>query len=217
MYCIMQVATVTVTLAAVFAQGEATTHSFDNEAEGALPAAWTPAKTGEGPGGLWKVVADDAGGMMNRVLAQSLPDGPNAQFNVCVLRDTRCLDVDLTVRVKAIRGVLDRGGGLVWRYRDENNYYVTRWNPLEDNFRVYHVLNGKRTQLGNADIKLPADAWHTVRAVQRGNRIQCYLDGIQLLDVTDDTIKGIGAVGVWTKADAVTWFDNFSVNILAKE
>ena len=196
---------------------ETTTYTFDSDSEGALPGAWIAAKTGDGPVGIWKIVTDDSAGAMGRVLAQTFPDGPNPLFNVCVLKDTRGLDVDLSVRVKAIRGVQDRGGGLVWRYRDENNYYVTRWNPLEDNFRVYHVLNGQRTQLATTDIKLPAETWHTIRAVQRGNRVQCFLDGIQLLDVTDDTIKGAGGVGLWTKADAVTWFDNFAVNILAKE
>jgi hypothetical protein len=206
-----------VILASVFAAAEATVYTFDNEAEGALPSGWAAAKTGEGAGSVWKIVADDAGGAMGRALAQTSAEGPNALFNVCVLKDAKSTDVDLSVKVKAIGGVRDRGGGLVWRYRDENNYYVTRWNPLEDNFRLYHVVNGKRTQLANAEIKLPPEQWHTVRAVQRGNHIQCSLDGTLLLDVMDDTIKDAGAIGLWSKADAVTWFDNLSVSILAKE
>ena len=76
-------------------------------------------------------------------------------FNLCVLSSTKHLYVDLSVEVKAIKGEIDQGGGLVWRYRDANNYYITRWNPLETNFRVYHVVDGKRTQLANADITLP--------------------------------------------------------------
>ena len=217
LYSIMQLAPVALILAGAITLAEVTTYTFDSDPEGVLPTGWVAAKTGEGAGSVWKIVADDSAGSMGRVLAQTSSDGPNPLFNVCVLKDVKGSGVDLTVRVKAISGVHDRGGGLVWRYQDANNYYVARWNPLEDNFRVYHVVNGKRTQLANADIKLPPYQWHTVRAVQRGNRIQCHLDGIQLLDVTDDTIKGAGAVGLWTKADAVTWFDNLAVNILAKE
>jgi hypothetical protein len=197
--------------------GDTTVYSFDQEAEGTLPAGWAADKTGEGPGGIWKIVGTDVAGTMGRALAQTSSEAPSALFNVCVLKDARGADVDLSVRIKAINGVHDRGGGLVWRYRDANNYYVTRWNPLEDNFRVYHVINGKRTQLASADIKLPPDAWRTVRAVQRGNHVQCYLDGNLLLDVMDDTLKEAGAIGLWSKADAVTWFDDLAVNVLAKE
>src|SRR5262245_4670418 len=153
-----------VILAAAMAALEVTMYTFDSEPEGTLPSAWIAAKTGDAPGSVWKIVADDTGGAGGRVLAQTSPDGPNPLFNVCVLKDSRAADVDLTVSVKAISGAQDRGGGLVWRYRDQNNYYVTRWNPLEDNFRVYHVVDGKRTQLASADVKLPPNQWHTVRA-----------------------------------------------------
>jgi hypothetical protein len=203
-------------LAAYSAASEATIYSFDNDEEGALPAEWVAAKTGDGAGSVWKVVADDSG-QVGRVLAQTSAEGKSALFNLCVLKDAKAADVDLSVRIKAIGGVHDRGGGLVWRFRDANNYYVTRWNPLEDNFRVYHVVGGKRTQLATADIKLPPSQWHTVRAVERGRHIQCYLDNILLLDVMDDALSGPGAIGLWSKADAVTWFDDLSVNILAKE
>ena len=121
------------------------------------------------------------------------------------------------MRVKAVSGENDRGGGLVWRYRDNNNYYVCRWNPLENNFRVYHVLNGKRTQLATADVSAAPDDWHTVRAVQQGNHIQCYLDGKLLLDVADGTLQDAGAIGLWCKADAVSWFDDVSVQSPGKE
>ena len=212
-----QAVLLTATLSAVAAAGDTTVYSFNEEPEGTLPPAWTAAKTGEGPGSVWKIVGYDAGGQMGRALAQTSSEGPNPLFNVCVLKDAKGADVDLSVRVKAVNGVHDRGGGLVWRYRDANNYYVTRWNPLEGNFRLYHVVTGKRTQLATADIKLPPDAWHVVRAVQRGNHIQCYLDGNLLLDLMDETLKEAGAIGLWSKADAVTWFDDLSVNVLAKE
>ena len=190
---------------------------FEAAREGALPSGWVAAKTGEGSGSVWKVIAAERDGKQNRALAQTSAEGPNALFNLCVVSDMKQSDIDLSADVKAISGDKDRGGGVVWRYRDAGNYYVTRWNPLEDNFRVYHVINGKRTQLANADAKLPQDQWHIVRAVQNGSLIQCYLDGKLLLDVMDGAIQDAGAVGLWSKADAVTWFDNVVMKTPLKE
>ena len=194
-----------------------TTQTFEDATVGSLPSGWSAAKTGEGEGSVWKVVAFDAGGERGKALAQVSSAGPSALFNLCVLAGAKYGDVDLSVRVKAVSGDKDRGGGLVWHYRDANNYYVTRWNPLEDNLRVYHVVDGKRTQLATADVTAPHDAWHTVRAVQRGDHIQCYLDDKLLLDVRDQTIPAPGAVGLWSKADAVSWFDDFSVKSPGQE
>jgi hypothetical protein len=194
-----------------------TTWSFDDAKEGELPAGWVSAKTGEGPGSVWKVVVAERDGKKNLGLAQVSSEGPRPLYNLCVVKDAKHADVDLSVEVKAVTGKIDQGGGVVWRYRDANNYYITRWNPLETNFRVYHVVAGKRTQLATADITLPADQWHKIRAVQRGNHIQCYLNGKLLLDVTDDTIKDAGAIGLWSKADAVTWFDNLALQSPTKE
>ena len=94
----------------------------------------------------------------------------------------------------------------MWRYKDAGNYYVARMNPLEDNYRVYKVVAGKRTQLGSVDVKVPAGQWHTLRVVQKADRIQCYLDGKSQLDVKDDTFPDAGKIGLWTKADAQTDF-----------
>lgn len=190
---------------------------FDDVPAGALPSDWSSAKTGEGPGSDWKVVAAERDGRQNQALAQTSSAGPRPVYNLCVLGNEQHRDVDLSVDVKALSGQIDQGGGLVWRYRDANNYYVARWNPLEDNFRVYHVVAGKRTQLASADVKLPPKEWHTVRAVDRGSHIQCYLDGRLLLDVMDQTFPDAGAIGLWSKADAVTWFDNLMINALPQE
>ena len=92
-------------------------------------------------------------------------------------RTTSFTDVDLSVAFKAVAGKLDQGGGLVWRYKDANNYYIARMNPLEDNYRVYKVVAGKRTQLGSVDVKIPSGEWHTLRVVHKADHIQCYLDG----------------------------------------
>ena len=191
--------------------------NFDTAPFGKTPPGWTVAMTHQGQAPQWEIVKDLSAATKPYVLAQTSAEGPNALFNLCVVSDMKQSDIDLSADVKAISGDKDRGGGVVWRYRDAGNYYVTRWNPLEDNFRVYHVINGKRTQLANADAKLPQDQWHIVRAVQNGSLIQCYLDGKLLLDVMDGAIQDAGAVGLWSKADAVTWFDNVVMKTPLKE
>jgi hypothetical protein len=194
--------------------GNAAEFTFDDTAIGQLPPGWTEAKTGEGEGSVWKVVSYMANGRANHALAQTSSAGPNAMFNLCVRSDAKYGDVEMRVRLKPVSGQNDQGGGLVWRYQDAKNYYVARWNPLENNFRLYHVIGGQRTQLASADVTATPGEWHTVRGTCRRDHLQCHLDGKLLLDVHDSTIPSPGAVGLWTKADAVTWFDDFSANAL---
>ena len=179
--------------------------SLDKAKVGELPKGWVTSKTGEGPGSVWKVLEDKKG---KKVLAQTSNEGPNRIFNLCVAENTSFTDIDLTVAFKAKAGKLDQGGGPVWRYKDANNYYIARMNPLEDNYRVYKVVAGRRTQLGSVDIKIPSGEWHTLRVVHKADHIQCYLDDKSYLDVKDDTFKDAGKIGLWTKADAQTYFAN---------
>ncbi|HTI49558.1 MAG TPA: hypothetical protein VL475_01350, partial [Planctomycetaceae bacterium] len=116
----------------------------------------------------------------------------------------------LSVRLKPQTGRNDQGGGVVWRYRDARNYYVCRWNPLENNFRLYKVLDGKRSQMDTAKVNADPRGWHTLRVVHVGREIRCSLDGTLLLEAENDEIAASGRVGLWTKSDAVTRFDDFS-------
>ncbi len=184
--------------------------SFEDARVGKVPEGWSSGKTGKGSGSVWKVIDDNSAPSGTHVLAQTSSAGPNRLFNLCVCVEAKLTDADITVSFKAVRGKIDQGGGPVWRYRDKNNYYIARMNPLEDNFRVYKVVKGKRTQLDSSDAKAPAGKWHAIRVVQKGNDIQCYLNGKRHLDVKDDTFTDQGKVGLWTKADAVTSFDNFT-------
>jgi hypothetical protein len=185
---------------------------FSKDDTGRVPAGWKAEKTGQGEGSVWKVVADDtAPSGTGHVVAQTA-ESPNAVFNLCVLEDSKYKDLELSVQFKAIRGKNDQGGGLVWRYQDANNYYICRMNPLEDNFRVYTVVAGKRTQLETKEgIKIPIDEWHTIKVEQKGDRIECYLDGTKYLEVKDSTFPDAGKVGLWSKSDAQTHFDKFEV------
>ena len=107
-------------------------------------------------------------------------------------------------------GKIDQGGGLVWRAKDKNNYYIARYNPLEENYRVYKVENGNRTMLQSTNIK-SSNSWHTLSIKAQGNHIQCFYDDKKYLDITDSTFTESGGVGLWTKADAKTYFDNLIV------
>jgi 3-keto-disaccharide hydrolase len=188
------------------------TFPFGKNDQGKVPTGWKTDRTGKGAGSVWKVVADDtAPSRTGHALAQTA-ESPGSMFNLCVARNTSYQNVEISVAFKAVRGQKDQGGGLVWRYQDANNYYVCRMNPLEDNYRVYKVVGGKRIQLATReDLKIPAGQWHTLRVKQAGDRIECYLDGKKYLDVRDDTFKKAGKVGLWTKADAQTYFDQFVV------
>ena len=199
----------------------AQTWDFEDAALGRLPSGWSAAKTGEGPGSEWKVLRDESAPAGSNVLSQVSPEGPNRLFCLCIADETSYDDVDLSVALKGVQGKIDQGGGPVWRLQDENNYYVARMNPLEFNFRLYKVIDGKRTKLASADVDVPeadVDAddpllnkWHTIRVVHRGDQIQCYFNGELRLEFEDDSIDKAGKIGLWAKADAVTSFDNLSV------
>ncbi|MGD8863028.1 MAG: hypothetical protein PVI30_23645 [Myxococcales bacterium] len=178
------------------------TWSFDDARDGELPAGWSA------PVGQW-AVAQATGASDGLVLVQTAKNR-SPVFNMALVDDIRRADVDLTVRMRALSGRIDQGGGLVWRAADARNYYVARYNPLEDNYRVYEVVDGRRKQLGSASIAADREAWHTLRVQMVGDHIRCFLDGEPRLDVRDDTFTGAGTFGLWTKADARTEFDDLT-------
>jgi hypothetical protein len=179
---------------------------------GKLPAGWKAGITGKGPVSVWKVEADPTAPSKSGLVLTQTSKSPRASYNLCVAEDGKFRDVEAKVAFKALRGKDDQGGGIVWRYQDERNYYVARMNPLEENYRVYKVVGGKRIQLETAESlsAIKAGDWHTLSIKHVGDRIECFLDGKRLLQAKDDTIKAAGKVGLWTKADAVTSFDGFA-------
>jgi hypothetical protein len=183
---------------------------------GKVPAGWKAEKTGKGEGSIWKVVEDEtAPSKKGYVLAQTA-EGPNNLFNICVADDTNYKDVDLSVSFKPIAGKNDQGGGFVWRYRNADNYYIARANPAGKkgtSFAVYKVVDGKRTALQSTSVKkIPVGEWHKLRVTMKGDHIACYLDDNKLLDVKDATYSDTGKVGLWSKSDARTHFDDFKVS-----
>lgn len=164
--------------------------------------------------GRWVVVKDASAPSQDHVLAQ-LAKNSASTFNVGLARDTNLQDVDVAVSFKAINGRIDQGGGLVWRAKDSDNYYIARYNPLEDNYRVYKVVAGRRTELASADIAA-APGWHHLHVTMIGSHIRCYYDGKKYLDIHDETFQAPGQVGLWTKADARTQFDDFRVSAMQR-
>ncbi len=180
---------------------------FENSPIGKLPSGWSNHFTGRGKLGTWQVIKDND----NKVLAQLSLENHGYHFNLAIYDELELNDLELTVDFKGVKGKEDQGGGPVWRYQDENNYYVARANPLENNFRVYKVVNGNRQQMASARIKIPSNKWHNIKIRMIGDHIECFYNGFKFLDVHDSTFKKAGKVGLWTKADAYTYFDNVKI------
>jgi hypothetical protein len=190
------------------AEAKAERWDFEDASLGKLPPGWSSAKTGEGEGSVWKVTEDKSAPSGARVLAQ-VAKGPGPLFNLCIVDDTELQDFDLSVAMKAVDGKVDQGGGVVWRYSDASNYYVARFNPLEKNFRLYKVVDGKRMQLASKEgLEGPAGEWHTLAVRTKGESIECSLNGKIQLEAKDGTFAKPGKIGLWTKADAQTYFDS---------
>jgi hypothetical protein len=146
----------------------------------------------------------------HRVLAQ-IARNADPIFNLILRPDIMYSDLQLSVRVKAVKGIVDQGGGVVWRAKNARTYYVARYSPLEDSFRVYKVVDGKRFQLGS--VKAPGDTeWHLLRISMQGAKIVCLLDDKLKMEVEDTSIRGFGRVGLWCKSDAQTYFDDVQVS-----
>jgi hypothetical protein len=193
------------------------TLSFSKADAGKAPAGWKVEKTGKGEPGAWKVVADDtAPSKKGFVLAQTTANVKTV-FNLCVVEASSAQDVEVNVAFKAVKGDDDQGGGIVWRYQDADNYYVARMNPLEDNYRLYKVVKGARKQLGTKEgLQVKTGTWHTLTIRHVGSKIECFLDGKKYLEHSDEEFAKAGKVGLWTKADAQTHFDSFTVKNLGK-
>ncbi|UCC29573.1 MAG: DUF1080 domain-containing protein [Phycisphaerales bacterium] len=189
--------------------------SFDKDQANRIPNGWSVRQTNPTESlATWEVIADKSAPSRPNVMALTASNNYNGTYNLAIAEDSSFQNLDLTVRVKAAKGEEDQGGGPIWRCKDQDNYYICRFNPLESNYRVYKVVDGRRRQLDSAKIELHADCWYRLRVTMVGNRITCYLNGREMLEATDDTLSGPGMVGLWTKADAVTSFDDLEVSPL---
>lgn len=189
---------------------------FETDEAGRCPDGWSQHQWGAGTT-RWAVQEGETG----KVFGQLASENPNRHFNIAVYDRLRVKDVKLTVRLQARTGEHDQGGGLVWRYQDEGNHYIVRANPLEDNVVLYKMEKGVRTDLPllgvgrtyGVKVRELGKTWHTLGLEASGDEFTVYLDGRELCRVLDQTHTEPGKIGLWTKADAVTWFDDLTVQV----
>lgn len=199
--------------------GKATRIDFNRDKAGSPPRDFSTALTGQGKPGVWIVTIDSDSPNQGNVLAQTDADTTNYRFPICVYDKLSAKDADISLRFKAVSGKKDQAAGIVWRYRDKDNYYIVRANALENNVVLYKVQNGKREDLPlkgkertyGTKTKVTPMQWNTLRVTAEGNLFSAYLNGEKLFEVEDSTFPGAGKVGVWTKADSVTYFDDLEV------
>lgn len=199
---------------------ESKTWNFDKDKTQALPAGWLSEHSGQGAKGNWQVEADPTAPSKPNVLAQTSADPTGYRFPLAIVDNTSYKDLEISVRFKTLSGKEDQGAGLVWRYRDTNNYYIVRANALENNVVLYKMENGKRISLApkgtpaktyGGKAKVPGNAWNQLSVKASGNLFTVSLNDQKLFEVEDSTLPQAGKVGLWTKADSVIHFDDFTV------
>jgi hypothetical protein len=183
----------------------AETITFDSDPIGQPPKGWLATMTGKGQP-QWTVENDDTAPSKPNVLKQA----GDATYPVCLKSDSSVKDGFVEAKFKSISGKEDQAGGLIWRARDADNYYIARANALEDNVTIYHTIKGKRSEKKRTSVKVAPGMWHTLRIDFSGSRFTVTFNGKKAIEWEDKTFQDAGMVGVWTKADSATLFDDFS-------
>src|SRR5271157_543139 len=187
--------------------------NFDTAPLGKTPPGWTVSMTNGGGAPQWQILKDVSAPTQPYVLAQTSSDPTENRCPLAIFDRVSLKNGDVSVRIKPVSGREDRAGGLVWRYRDANNYYLVRANALTKNVAVYKVERGQRTQI-SSEVRhdIPSNAWLILKVSVRGDRFQVYVNHQRILQSWDRTFAGPGKVGLWTVADSVTYFDDFRIN-----
>jgi len=193
------------------------TWNFDKDTPEKAPEGFTSALTGQGTVGQWVVTQEATAPSAPNVLAQTSRDKTDYRFPLAIAEGTSYKDLTLSVKFKAISGTVDQGAGLLFRLKDKDNYYIVRANALENNFRLYHVVNGRRSQFAGANFKVSSQAWHEIKVEVRGEEFKCSYDGQLKFTAKDATYKEAGKVGLWTKADSVIYFDDLTARELGPQ
>jgi len=204
------------------APANAVVRDFEESGAAAVPAGFRAGLTGGGAAVDWQLLEVSDAPSGSKVVAQLSADTTNRRYPLLILDGFEARDVDLEVKFKTVSGEVDASGGLVFRYRDDDNYYVVRANALEDNVVAYKTENGKRSDIGvkgresayGVEVDVPHGEWNSLRLIARGALFEVFLNGRKLFEVENDTFRTAGKIGLWTKADAVTQFDDLRVTRL---
>jgi hypothetical protein len=199
-------------IGAVTVQAETAAHApawnFDREQPGTLPGEFSIGTLFDGrPAGEWQVLATERAKSPPHVLAQLMAKGAEHAYKITLIKGIVASDLNLQVSFLPIQGRADMGGGLIWRAADDRNYYLARANPLEQNIRVYRVEKGIRHLLENFNQTIDVRQWHTLQVTHQGCHVNIFFDGRQVLDLCEKTFQ-TGMIGLWTKSDAITYFDD---------
>jgi hypothetical protein len=185
--------------------------NFDTFETGKTPTGFSTALTGGGGPVSWMIREDSTAPSGGQVLAQTSSDTTDYRFPLCVYDKFTGKDVEVSVKFKAISGKVDQAAGLVARLQDKDNYYIVRANAIEDNVRLYKVVGGSRKQFAGTKTKVSSGEWHILKLAVKGKHFQVFFDDKLLFEADDDTFKEAGKVGLWTKADSVTYFDDLKI------
>jgi hypothetical protein len=194
---------------------------FDNCVPGKLPPGWTVAMTHDGAAPRWEVVRDEWAARPLYVLAQLSHDSTAGRFPLAIWDRIELRDGDVSVAFKTMDGVVDQAAGIVWRYKDPNNYYIVRANAIENNVVLYKVENGVRLSIAPKGLpsrsygvkhEIPRRKWNTLKIAFKNSSFTVFFNEEQLFETEDRTFSKPGKTGLWTKADSVTYFDEFTVN-----
>ncbi len=195
------------------AQLAATVVAIASMEVGAPPSDFKFALTGKGSSGEWTVVTDDTS-FAGRAIEQSSKDQTDYRFPLAIFEPVVAKNIDVSVKFKPVAGRIDQAGGIAIRILDADNYYVVRANALEDNVRFYRVVRGRREQIGGMDTKVASDEWHALGLKANGEKFTIEFDGKTLFSISDKTFTGAGKIGLWTKSDSITRFDQIAVDVL---
>jgi len=194
-------------------QSAATVVAIASMEIGATPANFKFARTGQGELGKWTVVNDETS-FAGRVIEQSSTDRTDYRFPLAIFEPVVAKNIDVSVKFKPVTGRVDQAAGITVRLLDGDNYYVVRANALEDNVRFYRVVNGRREQIAGKDIKVASNVWHSLGLKAQNERFSIEFNGETLFTTSDKTFAGAGRVGLWTKSDSVTRFDQIAIDVL---
>lgn len=195
--------------------------NFKNDTVGAMPKGFSSFLTGKGKIGNWTVMKDVTASSKGNVLAQTDMDTTGYRFPVCIYDGIKAKNADISVKFKPMKGEGDQAAGIVWRFIDKNNYYIARANALEDNVVTYIVKNGKRIDLPlvgegrtyGKKVKVPPGIWSELKIEVKDDLFTIYLNNVELYKVKDETFQNPGKIGLWTKADSYTLFDDLMITV----
>jgi hypothetical protein len=195
------------------AKAAASSWTFDEVKAGTLPLGVRVVQTGEATPepATWTTVAEPTAPSPPNAFGVTKTVGTNKTYNLALLPDTSWKDLDLHVALRPTSGTNNQGGGVVFRAKSENDHYVARWNPVEKNFRIYALVNGARVDITAADLDIDTKQWHVLHVIVQGDSIECFVDDEPVARATDKTFGDAGMIGLWTKGDAATLFDDLTI------